>query len=166
MIPTRCIVDAEKDANMKSLSQEEAIAILSDMKIDIPVPKAAVTQKKRNVALDMAISALSCSEIPNSSDSISRRAAIDAIANCTNCGDEKTLRAYVEKHNLDNKWAGGVLEAIDALCDLPSAQLQYEELTPEEAASEIACGSIMSAWHWLDVMMQLKQMGYAICRKR
>lgn len=64
---------------MKSLSQEEAIAILSDMKIDIPVPKAAVTQKKRNVALDMAISALSCSEIPNSSDSISRQAAIDDL---------------------------------------------------------------------------------------
>lgn len=62
---------------MKSLSPEEAIAILSDMKIDIPVPKAAVTQIKRNVALDMAISALSCSEIPNSSDTISRQAAID-----------------------------------------------------------------------------------------
>lgn len=48
---------------MKSLSQEEAIAILNDMKIDIPVPKAAVTQRKRNVALDMAISAMSCCEI-------------------------------------------------------------------------------------------------------
>ena len=35
-------------------------------------------------------------------DLISRQAAIDAIANCTNCGDEKTLRAYVAKHNLDN----------------------------------------------------------------
>lgn len=57
-MPTHCIVDAEKDADMKSLSKEEAIAILSDMKIDIPVPKAAVTQRKRNVALDMAISAL------------------------------------------------------------------------------------------------------------
>lgn len=64
---------------MKSLSQKEAIAILSDMKIDIPVPKAAVTQRKRNAALDMAISALSCSEMPNSSDTISRQAAIDAL---------------------------------------------------------------------------------------
>ena len=66
-------------ADEKSLSPEEALAILSDMKIDIPVPKAAVTQRNRNVALDMAISALSCSEIPNSSDTISRQAAIDAI---------------------------------------------------------------------------------------
>lgn len=80
-MPTHCIVDAEKDADMKSLSPKEAIAILSDMKIDIPVPKAAVTQRKRNVALDMAISALNCSEIPNSSDSISKQAAIEAIAN-------------------------------------------------------------------------------------
>ena len=59
--------------------QEEAIAILSNMKIDIPVPKAAVTQRKRNMALDMAIEALDCSESPNSSDTISRQAAIDAL---------------------------------------------------------------------------------------
>ena len=76
---TQYIADAEKDVSMKNLSPEEAIAILNDMKIDIPVPKAAVTQKKRNVALDMAISAMSCSEIPNSSDCISRQAAIDAL---------------------------------------------------------------------------------------
>jgi len=55
-------------------------------------------------------------------DLISRQAAIDAVVNCTNCGDEKTLRAYVEKHNLDNGWTGGVLEAIDAIEDLPSTQ--------------------------------------------
>ena len=48
----------------------------------------------------------------------------------------------------------------------PSAQPQYEELTPEEAASEITSGSIMSARYWLDAMIRLKQMGYAICRKR
>ena len=81
MMPTHCIVDAEKDANMKSLSQKEAIAILNDMKIDTPLPKAAVTQRKRNMALDMAISAMSCSEFPNSSDTdtISRQSAIDAL---------------------------------------------------------------------------------------
>lgn len=49
---------------------------------------------------------------------------------------------------------------------LPSAQPEYEELTPEEAASEIASVSIMSAWYRLDAMIKLKQMGYAICRKR
>ena len=56
--------------------------------------------------------------------------------------------------------------AEEALEKLPSVQPQYEELTPEEAASELASGSTMSAWYWLDDMTRLKQMGYAICRKR
>lgn len=71
-------------------------------------------------------------------DLISRQTAIDAIANCTNCGDEKTLRAYVAKHNLDNEWSGGVLEAINAVEDLPSAQPEQRwvpcsERLPEES---------------------------------
>ena len=49
---------------------------------------------------------------------------------------------------------------------LPPSQPEYEELTPEEAAAEIASGSIMSAWHFVDDMMRLTQMGYVICRKK
>ena len=65
------------------------------------------------------------------------------------------------------EYADATIEEIrNRLEKLPSAQPQYEELTPEEAASEIARGSTMSAWYWLDDMMRLKQMGYAICRKR
>ena len=60
---------------------EETVKILKDMKVTIPLPQAAQTQKKRNDALDMAIAALSCSEKPNSSDCISRQAAIDALDN-------------------------------------------------------------------------------------
>lgn len=48
----------------------------------------------------------------------------------------------------------------------PSAQPEYEEFTPEEAASEIASESGLPAWYWLADMIQLKQMGYAICRKK
>ena len=47
------------------MTVDEAIICLSDMKIKVAIPKAAVTQRKRNTALDMAISALNCSEIPN-----------------------------------------------------------------------------------------------------
>lgn len=36
----------------------EAIAILEDMKVKIDIPSAAVTQRKRNEALEMAIQAL------------------------------------------------------------------------------------------------------------
>ena len=64
------------------------------------------------------------------SDTISRQAAIDAIAGCTNCRTEEVLREYVAMHNLDNMWSGGVLEAIDAVKDLPS--VQPEERTMEE----------------------------------
>ena len=76
-------------------------------------------------------------------DCVSRQAAIDAA-----------LSAF----------SRGLLASPD-IRKLPSVQPQYTELTPEEAASEIASGSIMSASYWLDAMIRLKQMGYAICRK-
>ena len=77
---------------MKTLKSEEAITILEDMKVNISIPKAAVTQIKRNAALNMAIDALlRCSEIPNDSDTISRQAAIDAL-DCIN-GTEEVLRS-------------------------------------------------------------------------
>jgi hypothetical protein len=64
---------------MKKLSPEEAEKVLEDMKVKIEIPKAAVTQWKRNTALDMAIEALKYSEVPNSSDCISRQAALDCV---------------------------------------------------------------------------------------
>ena len=56
--------------------------------------------------------------------------------------------------------------ALEPEKGLPPAQPEYEELTPEEAAAEIASGSTMSAWHLVDDMMRLTQMGYVICRKK
>lgn len=78
-MPTHCIVDAEKDASMKNISPKEAIEVLKDMKIETPLPKAAVTQRKRNAAIEMAINVLKYSESPNGSDSISRKGAIDYL---------------------------------------------------------------------------------------
>ena len=60
-------------------------------------------------------------------DLISRQVAIDAIVQCTNCGDEDALREYVLKHSLDNGWTGGILEALDAVKDLPTAQPEQKE---------------------------------------
>ena len=80
------------------------------------------------------------------SDLISRQAAIDAIANCTNCGDEKTLRAYVAKHNLDNEWSGGVLEAINAVEDLPSAQPEQRWIPCSERLPEIKQHVLLSCY--------------------
>jgi hypothetical protein len=74
---TLYIADVERDVGMKKLSQEEAAKVLEGMKVKIEIPKAAVTQWKRNTALDMAIEALKHSEVPNSSDCISRQTVID-----------------------------------------------------------------------------------------
>lgn len=44
---------------LDEMTKEEACAVLDDMKVKIDIPHAAVMQRKRNEALDMAISALS-----------------------------------------------------------------------------------------------------------
>ena len=86
------------------------------------------------------------------SDLISRQAAIDAL--CSECqGRCIPCKSYPCSE----------VEVINAL---PPAEPEYEELTVEEAASEIASGSLMSAWYWLDAMTRLEQMGYVICRKK
>jgi len=56
-------------------------------------------------------------------DLISRQAVIDAIANCTNCGTPDELRKYVDKHSLENGWTGGVLDAMEAVEDIPAADV-------------------------------------------
>ena len=90
---------------MKTLKPKEAITILAEMKINSSIPKAAVTQIKRNAALNMAIDALlKCSEIPNDSDTISRQAAIDAV------------------DKLSDEPIGYLEAAMDVLADLPSAE--------------------------------------------
>ena len=40
------------------MTNEETIEVLDDMKIKIAIPKSAITQRKRNEALDTAIKAL------------------------------------------------------------------------------------------------------------
>ena len=107
---------------MKTLKSEEAITILEDMKVNISIPKAAVTQIKRNAALNMAIDALlRCSEIPNDSDTISRQAAIDAVK-------KNTFRlTFAEEQNCEGHvaWSANAVYSDvmeGALLNLPSAQ--------------------------------------------
>lgn len=70
----------------------------------------------------------------------------------------KAIDEY-ERLSMVNQTARNMTSPREIVQWLPSAQPQYEELTPEEAASEIASGSIMSAKYWLDVMIRIKQMG-------
>ena len=48
--------------------------------------------------------------------------AIDAVVGRTNCGTEDELRAYAARHSLANLWTGGIVDALDAIKRLPSAQ--------------------------------------------
>lgn len=114
-------------------------------------------------------------------DCISRQAAVDAGLWLCGRDTKAELINFCDASIADSEGrAGGILDYIDALEDLPSiqpeilacgegelsAQPEYEEITPEEAASEIASGSLMSASYWLSCIIQIEQMGYAICRKR
>ena len=54
---------------------------------------------------------------------IEKQAAIDAIVNCTNCGTPDELRKDVDKHSLENGWTGGVLDAMEAVDDMPAADV-------------------------------------------
>lgn len=135
----RCIVDAERGVGMKNLSPKEAITILEGMRIDILVPKAAVMQTKRNVALDMAIDALKCSEIPNGSDSISRQAAVEAIFS------EPLYESGMKKRDAD-----AVVPAIyEKIKSLPSAQ-------PEPCVDAVSRRAVVSR---ISDLLMLELMG-------
>ena len=56
------------------------------------------------------------------SDLIERQAAIDAIVDCTVYGNADDLKEAVMQEYAWNKWSGGVLEALEAVEELPSAQ--------------------------------------------
>lgn len=122
---------------MKTLKSEEAITILEDMKVNISIPKAAVTQIKRNAALNMAIDALlRCSEIPNDSDTISRQAAIDVMFN------------FHEGHG--RRYAEIELEEFDALPSVHpepmTARLEPFQTTTIYESGETYTAGCLSAW--------------------
>lgn len=132
---TFCIADAERDVGMKNLSPKEAITILESMKVDIPVPKAAITQIKRNVALNMAIDALlKRSEISNDSDTISRQDAIDAL------GEEPEVWSGNDEYaqGLNNQWHYDV----NAIKAVPPAE---PEITDVQAIEQLQASGWMQS---------------------
>jgi hypothetical protein len=99
-------------------------------------------------------------------DERSKKEAIDAIANCTNCGDEKTLREYVIKHSLESGWTGGVLQALDAVKELPSAQPEYKPVKAEDFAKTMSENTLYSFMAWYGEALELmKRKGFVICKK-
>lgn len=108
------------------MTTKEAIEVLKDMKIETSLPKAAVTQRKRNAAIDVAIEALNnhladpgkkvSSSCGQENDPVSRKAAIDAI--------EDYLDEYSgldEEGYHGEKWCA-MAEAKMVIENLPSTQ--------------------------------------------
>lgn len=162
------VADISKKVEGDCISRQAALDALDKRFDDVPMELTTeILQLRRDLRerIPSAQPATNCSEIPNGSDdTISRQAAIDALKKIS-FSHWFEFGEYLSEDTREIEIINGnkALEAIEAL---PSAQPQYTELTPEEAASEIASGSIMSASYWLDAMIRLKQMGYAICRKR
>ena len=91
-------------------------------------------------------------------DERSKKEAIDAIANCTNCGDEKTLREYVIKHSLENGWTGGVLQALDAVKELSPAQPEQQEISYKDCADatlKMWIDNVLTDWEYNRIMNRL-----------
>jgi len=84
------------------MTVNEAIICLSDMKIKVAIPKAAVQARLNNEALDMAIEALKCSEIPNNSDTISRQAMLDGIDKLIKIHFDRTVVLYKARQVAEN----------------------------------------------------------------
>jgi len=55
-------------------------------------------------------------------DLISRQAAIKALVKLTTCNGVRELFEYVQEHHLSDMWSGGIVDAIDAVIGVPSAQ--------------------------------------------
>ena len=104
---TLYIADAERGVGMKNLSQKEAIALMRNLEDSLD-PYCGLNEEGKT-AFRMAIEALSCSDIPNNSDIISRQAAICAIEKRM---DDITCEEFAE----------GMSEAITEISLLPSIQ--------------------------------------------
>ena len=111
------------------MTNEKAIMCLEDMKIKVPIPKAAKQARENNEALDVAIKALAESELGTNlaevgTDCISRQSAIDALENDKEVldqiirltsADDAQLDHYVAQHNQ-------VVYDIDVIKQLPPIQ--------------------------------------------
>ena len=101
---TLYIADAERGVGMKNLSQKEAIALLRNLEDSLD--SYCGLNEEGKTAFRMAIEALSCSDIPNNSDTISRQQAIDALRDYLvekRCPDDGMLTCRLIENEVINK---------------------------------------------------------------
>ena len=102
------------------MTNEEAIKTL-----EANYPDACFEQLRE--AVDAAIEALKAQDAD--SDTISRKAAIDAILAVTGNSSVRELYEHVQEHGLSDMWSGGVNAAIDIIIAVPSAQPDSKEMS-------------------------------------
>lgn len=95
------------------MTLEEAIKTL-----ETNYPDACFEQLRE--AVDAAIEALKAQDAAG--DTISRAAAIEAILSRTNCKSVRDLYEYNAEHDLHMMWTGGIVDAIDMVIGVPSAE--------------------------------------------
>lgn len=96
----------------KGMTNEETIKTL-----EANYPDACFEQLRE--AVDAAIEALKAQDAD--SDTISRKATIDAILAVTGNSSVRELYEHVQEHGLSDMWSGGVNAAIDIIIAVPSA---------------------------------------------
>ena len=100
------------------MTNEEAIKTL-----EANYPDACFEQLRE--AVDAAIEALKAQDAD--SDTISRKATIDAILAVTGNSSVRELYEHVQEHGLSDMWSGGVNAAIDIIIAVPSVQPDMSE---------------------------------------
>jgi len=93
-----------------------------------------------------------CSEFPNNSDCVSKRVAVEAIANQSRFSAEEIINICDKSVQDENGWLGGLKEAILAVLELPSAQPEQryteEELRVFQHGISLSLLSKRSSQYW------------------
>ena len=110
------------------MTNEEAIKTL-----EVNYPDACFEQLRE--AVDAAIEALKAQDAD--SDTISRKAAIDAILAVTGNSSVRELYEHVQEHGLSDMWSGGVNAAIDIIIAVPPVQPETHDKRTETHACDL-----------------------------
>ena len=108
------------------MTNEKAIMCLEDMRIKVPIPKAAKQARENNEALDVAIKALKNEPhwIP-CSEELPKEEGFYLVTLEDKCGAETTIR-FFRIENGEHQWSVWGNETITAWTPLPEP---YKEVT-------------------------------------
>lgn len=63
---------------------------------------------------------------------IDKEDAVNAIVNLTNCENAMGLAEYCARHGLEDRWIGGLVDAINAVMNVSSVMIADERLVPKK----------------------------------